>query len=60
MKNVSALILLLSNGVNCIYNTIPQGYIRIYSYLNKSQNELVQDFTVYNPITSYIQLVKII
>lgn len=60
MKNLSALILLLSNGVNCIYNTIPQGYVGVYSYLNKSQDELVQDFTVYYPIISNIHLVKII
>jgi hypothetical protein len=60
MKNTTVFVFLLSNGVNCIYNTIPQGYIKVYSYLNKSQNELFQDFTVYNPITSNIQLVKII
>jgi regulator of protease activity HflC (stomatin/prohibitin superfamily) len=60
MKHITPLILLLSNGVNCIYTTIPQGYVGVYSYLNKIQDELVQDFTVYNPITSNIQLVKII
>jgi regulator of protease activity HflC (stomatin/prohibitin superfamily) len=60
MKHITPLILLLSNGVNCIYTTIPQGYVGVWSYLNKIQDKLVQDFTVYNPITSNIQLVKII
>jgi regulator of protease activity HflC (stomatin/prohibitin superfamily) len=60
MKHITSLILLLSNGVNCFYTTIPQGYVGVWSYLNKIQDDLVQDFTVYNPITSNIQLVKII
>lgn len=60
MKHITTLILLLSNGVNCFYTTIPQGYVGVWSYLNKIQDDLVQDFTVYNPITSNIQLVKII
>ena len=60
MKSAITLFLMLFNVVNCIYTTIPQGYVGVYSYLNKIQDELVEDFTVYNPITSNVQLVKII
>ena len=58
---ILALFLMFNfNVVNGIYTTIPQGYVGVYSYLNKIQDELVQDFTVYYPIISNIQLVKII
>jgi len=65
MKSATTLFFLLSilspsNGVNYFYTTIPEGYVGIYYYLNKIQNELVQDFTMYNSITSNIQLVKIV
>ena len=58
---ILALFLMFNfNVINGIYTTIPQGYVGVYSYLNKIQDELVQDFTVYYPIISNIQLVKII
>jgi regulator of protease activity HflC (stomatin/prohibitin superfamily) len=54
------LLLTYITNVTGLFTTIPEGYVGIYRVMNKIQNDLITDFTFYNPLWSDITLVKVV
>jgi hypothetical protein len=59
-KKLLLLILAIICQVNGFYTTVPEGHVGIYVVFGQIQDTLLTQFSFYNPITSTVQLVKVI